>query len=357
MRYRSASARSGFTLIELLVVIAIIAVLIALLLPAVQQAREAARRSQCKNNLKQIGLALHNYHDTYSTFPPAFVLATTRADDKGHWAWSALILPQIEQATLYNTLDVSGKLPSQNLPVNRNAMQSSAPVFRCPSDSLPLFYDANMSELAGYGIEPADAGSPNIGMAATNYLVSNSSRPPRRTPATDLSNGDTGANGIFWENSACRLRDITDGSSNTILLGERSFDFQGNIVGAGMLYAVRDNSNCGPTSRDGENATGANSAVKTRWGCSPGTNFNQGLRTITGATFYPINPIVRSPYYDAWESLTYSSKHVGGAQFCLADGSVRFVSENISYNQATGLVDSTYEQLGARADNGVLGEF
>ena len=136
-------ARRGFTLIELLVVIAIIAILIALLLPAVQQAREAARRTQCKNNLKQIGLALHNYHDTFLMFPHAIFFYPTPAGNAAAnipaWAWSAMILPQIEQTNLYNTLNL-GPVPFQtaaNTPATLNLLQTPLAAFRCPTDVTP----------------------------------------------------------------------------------------------------------------------------------------------------------------------------------------------------------------------------
>ena len=124
--------KRGFTLIELLVVIAIIAILIALLLPAVQQAREAARRTQCKNNIKQLGLALHNYHDVNLTFPPGYVLQEGGAVGAHNWDWSAMILPYIEQSALFNTLDVGQTRPSQalNNPVQLAAMVNPLTAFR-----------------------------------------------------------------------------------------------------------------------------------------------------------------------------------------------------------------------------------
>ena len=145
---RTNPLRKGFTLIELLVVIAIIAILVALLLPAVQQAREAARRSQCKNNLKQIGIGMHGYHDTFSTLPPGFVRVHAADTDKGNWGWGTFILPFMDQGALYEALspgevdpavtNSNGSLASavQN-PAKRAEMQNALPAFRCPSDTGP----------------------------------------------------------------------------------------------------------------------------------------------------------------------------------------------------------------------------
>src|SRR5690606_1821609 len=131
--------RRGFTLIELLVVIAIIAVLIALLLPAVQQAREAARRSQCQNNLKQLGLALHNYHDTYARFPSAVFWTDVDGDgqadrDEGHWAWGAAILPFIEQGNLADRMQPGTLTPTQVHALDPSLLKTPLAVFQCPSD-------------------------------------------------------------------------------------------------------------------------------------------------------------------------------------------------------------------------------
>src|SRR5271166_430496 len=128
----------GFTLIELLVVIAIIAVLIALLLPAVQSAREAARRMQCVNNLKQLGIALHNYHDALSIFPPGYIAASKfidgETDTAPGWSWASMILPQLEQASLYSSINVY--LPIQ-AGANVTATQTIVGAYLCPSDQLP----------------------------------------------------------------------------------------------------------------------------------------------------------------------------------------------------------------------------
>ncbi len=153
MQRHTKLVRCGFTLIELLVVIAIIAILIALLLPAVQQAREAARRTQCKNNLKQLGLALHNYHDVMKQFPPGFVdqlssaatasgAAVAATTQDGNWGWGSYTLPYIDQAPLYNLLNVGNRtlLQAANDTTNggRRGLQTPLEAFRCPSDTAPL---------------------------------------------------------------------------------------------------------------------------------------------------------------------------------------------------------------------------
>src|SRR5437016_3939810 len=169
---------AGFTLIELLVVIAIIAILIGLLLPAVQKVREAASRAQCENNLKQIGLAMQSYHDTFKAFPPAFVKPS-------NWGWAVWILPFVEQTNLYNTLNPT----ATTLALNANTVQP-LPVYLCPSDPS----DNINTIFSGY--------------AKNNYAVNEQ---------------------ICDGGSAIRIQQIRDGTSNTILMGER--DMQ-NQVGA-----------------------------------------------------------------------------------------------------------------------------
>lgn len=321
----------GFTLIELLVVIAIIAILIALLLPAVQQAREAARRSQCKNNLKQIGLAFQNYHDTFNTFPPGYVdergSGGTIADNEGHWAWSAMILPYLDQAPLYNQMNPGSTTASTALnDANvRTSMQQPLTVFRCPSDTGP-----NLNGNGGQEIQ-ADSGT-NYGLPVSNYVASNNNRTLRQSRSTNGANGGSAATGAFWRDSNLRFRDITDGSSNTILVGERSYKVGTVDFYAGTLYAAREFGGTGGP----EQASG-----------------NQGLIAIFGASTYAINPA--SPSTVSTRQ-AFSSQHTGGAHFVLADGAVRFISENINLN-TDDAVNSTLENLIGVADGQVIGEF
>jgi prepilin-type N-terminal cleavage/methylation domain-containing protein/prepilin-type processing-associated H-X9-DG protein len=283
--------RSGFTLIELLVVIAIIAVLIALLLPAVQQAREAARRSQCKNNLKQFGLALHNYHDTFGTFPMG--MAYYRADGKnmtanqGNWAWGALILPQLDQAPLYQMMQVGPNSPAtaNNLASKPGLLQTPLSVFRCPSDTGTDANDPDRAvNLSGVS---STLNTATAQTARGNYVGNNG----------DLQmGGGNGDTGIFNRDKCCSLRDITDGSSTTVAIGERSSDYNAQTYrSAGLIYAS-----------------------------GPDQSPSWGVSSVVADGGSPINSNVTNSYQG------YSSLHTGGAQFLFCDGSVQFLSENIS---------------------------
>jgi prepilin-type N-terminal cleavage/methylation domain-containing protein/prepilin-type processing-associated H-X9-DG protein len=212
----------GFTLIELLVVIAIIAVLIALLLPAVQSAREAARRMQCVNNLKQIGLALHNYHDALSIFPPGYIAASKfidgETDTAPGWSWASMILPQLDQAPLYSSINVYQPIQAA---ANTTATQTILSAFLCPSDQLP----------AG-GTFPVTDGLGNTvaTVAPSSYAACTGS------DAADVAlglNNDGSGNGLFFRNSGVRIAAITDGTSQTIAILERAWgDTEGTWTGA-----------------------------------------------------------------------------------------------------------------------------
>jgi prepilin-type N-terminal cleavage/methylation domain-containing protein len=336
----SRSRRLGFTLIELLVVIAIIAILIALLLPAVQQAREAARRTQCKNNLKQLGLALHNYESTYGVFPPGYVdNRQVLSHGKGHWTWTALVLPFIDQAPLYNTFNVGPRTASDAFSDFPSQVSARYAAFRCPSDIGPdNVYTTSGANLGMVIVNRTGVLTPT---GITNYVASNSVRYMRQSRATS-SVGNSGSHGMFFRDSAISFRDITDGTSNTIMLGERSWSQGKNspLVRAGTLFAVRDYQNRGPMAYD------VSSGI-----------FNQGMQFAFGTIYDGINPVVIwTPTDHCTACQSYASLHTGGAHFTLADGSVRFISENTNQNPSIP-IDSTLEYLAAINDGSPVGEF
>jgi len=322
--------RRGFTLIELLVVIAIIAILIALLLPAVQQARESARRTQCKNNLKQFGLALHNYHDTYGCFPAGAVFQTG-STPHNNWGWTAFVAPYLELSTVYNTMQVGSIRMTQalNNPTILEAMQKSSPVFRCPSDVGPVL-NTNFAFTMTGG---------TVNMPVANYVASNGSYSFRRAFGNPRANVNTN-NGLFGpvgvgvtNGGLCRrIRDVTDGTSNVIAIGERAWEINGVDYRAATLWGLNSVDEAKGANVDGMLA-----------------HFGSGWRSINTPLETP-NPNHRR---------AFSSLHTGGAQFLLADGSVRFISENLSHDIDTSSRDAfaTFNKLLAIDDGGVLAEF
>ncbi|QDU01059.1 Type II secretion system protein G precursor [Gimesia chilikensis] len=280
----------GFTLIELLVVIAIIAILIALLLPAVQQAREAARRSTCKNNLKQIGIALHNYHDVARSFPPGSLFG----DDE--YGWACMVLPYIEQANIYNQLDFAGQGPDLTIALQPGVTDHVIPIYLCPSNSMSL---TKSPVRGGAGHNGVDLG----GHARIDYSGS-------------LGSGGGAITGMFGKIkdtlSPTKMRDVLDGTSNTIAVGEAYTQFMREIDGP----------------------THSNVGDFKVW---VGTN-NQHQNIVAEAgTAHIIN---------GTRDDSFASQHVGGAQFLFADGSVSFISENIDM--------VTFGRLADKADGQVV---
>lgn len=316
----------AFTLIELLVVIAIIAILIALLLPAVQQAREAARRTQCKNNMKQLGLALHNYHDAFSVFPFGSS-AGARLNTTG----LVMLLPYFEQAGLYGSLDFSLPMGKWNnnsgtvtpAPPARNLAASTTKLaaLLCPSDGGQQFINN----------DPTYYGCNTSGISyKTSYGFSVASNPGTLHPNGLWINEGQRSRPMFGISSSASMRDISDGTSNTVAMAETTLNVYngqgqtwscvGHVTGAAVYF--RDLGTTG-TLRLNEWTT---PAAWLSWGAA-----NQ---SIPGTVISWAGP---------------ASTHAGGLQILMGDGSVRFLSENVS----TVIVN----RLGSIADGQVIGEF
>ena len=289
--------KRGFTFVEVLVVVGLIAVSMALMLPAMQRSRQDARRAQCKNNLKQLGLALHNYHDTFMVFPPGWVSREEAPGVGARIGWQTCILPFVDQAPLYNQIDFN-KPPHEADGKPRQAFLTFLPLYRCPVDPAP-----DLNTLRG-------------GYATSNYSGNYGDVPPPRLRPLGLGDFWPGAvdapmksRGIFARNSSVGLRDITDGTSNTLLVDERGF-----ASGAGIWVGVTDNAHEDDTLTD----------------CSHRSRLNAG-----------------------WSS--YSSRHGGGVHMLLCDGAVRFVGEAIESKPAPEL--GAFQKLGCKNDGQVIGEF
>jgi len=322
-------SRRGFTLIELLVVIAIIAILIALLLPAVQQAREAARRTQCKNNLHQLGIALHNYHDTYRVFPAScfkVLLQDAGSDIYNRQAtlWGSLLLPYIDQAPLFNTLKFGSHPVIWDNGPNLAARQTPLAAFRCASAPESNAYD----QLDKDGNPTRDGITIGPKIAPANYgLVasSNIGNPDDATRATwgnnridDTTPVDGRFNGPFVQNLCFTTGDILDGTSNTVAMGERfrsaKTDPPGNTrFRAYFVVGTPDAQN--------------------QHACFVGS----------------IGTTLNSPLENEYGFAGFHSPHEGGVQFLLLDGAVRFLSENLD-NQVR-------LAIGSRKGKDVVGEF
>lgn len=324
------SRRAGFTLVELLVVIAIIGVLVGLLLPAVQAAREAARRMQCSNNLKQIGLAMLNYESSTKSFPAgarwkgANPLADRSRPNRGSgWAWSYAILPFIEQTNAYNGIVFSNRIME---PPNRAIVSQVFSGALCPTAANPSTHFK-----LGTGSEPFAFTDP--GIAGANYVANGGPFVGSIfwTDPEDLKMG------MFQEESKVRIGDVTDGTSNTICAGEAIWYGIGTNAGAGAFLW---------------DPTWYGKALQTDGGRAdaPQSLMRMGQFRINPPTT-AVNDIKLS---------TYSSRHVGGAQFVFVDGSVHFISQTIENNEVSGPAWRAGTRLGAfqmlcaRNDGGVI---
>ncbi len=280
--------RRAFSIVELSVALAIVALLTSVALPALQQSREDARRLACKNNLHQLGLALHNYHDTFAAFPPGWVQKGWDAPSPAGHGWLSFVLPYLDHAPTYNQIDFHRPPVAGVKPLDLVIL-----VYRCPSDRMDL-----MNPLRG-------------GFPTANYSGNFGTTPlPRWLPA-QTSESWPGtlptpekANGVFWCNSRVRVREFTDGPSNTFLVGERCV-----TSGAGIWSGVTGNQNEDDLVTD----------------CSHGSWLNTGYSS-------------------------FSSLHPGGVNFLICDGSVRFIADSIDSAPASAGRIGMYQRLAARDD-------
>ncbi|MBV8308899.1 MAG: DUF1559 domain-containing protein [Planctomycetaceae bacterium] len=319
--------RRAFTLIELLVVIAIIALLIALLLPAVQSAREAARRMQCTNNLKQIGIALHNYHAAVGAFPPGYlslmdpITAATPFDNGGPgWGWLSFSLNQMEQLPTYNSINF---VLGIEFPDNQTARLNVIGSFFCPSDA----YRQDTFTVVDATTTGTTPGAPICVVASSNYVGSVGSGDPSSLypwiiDPDDGPPGRDNGNGLFFRNHSINIAQITDGTSQTFAAGERSQNLSraswtGAVTNAAVpLVALQAEAGLDPE--------GGGALVLSHTGEGHGPNSPSGLA----------------------HGDQYWSLHPGGANFLFADGSVRFIKELINF--------SIFQALATRAGGEVL---
>ena len=291
---KTRAHRGGFTLVELLVLIAIIAILIALLLPAVQAARESTRRTFCKNNLKQIGLALHNYHGAFRSLPPGWIglePSTGEPEPKGlpGWGWAARILPQLEKQNVsHGLLDLN--LPITN-PSNHVARVTSLVIYLCPSDPGTLVWELDDEDGAGVLVK----------LAKSNYVGV--------FGTFDIEDAPDAGEGLFFHNSRLRFAHIRDGLSNTLMIGERS-SFLGHSTWTGVVP-------------DGAEA----------------------MDRIVGICDLAPNPNP-DDYDEEGEMDNFGSYHVKGTQFLFADGSVKWIDEDIDVNVYHALATRTGGEVG-----------
>jgi len=293
----------AFTLIELLVVIAIIGVLVGLLLPAVQQARESARRASCTNKLKQLGLAVHNYADVNKELPPLARMGAAGQTTPA-WAWSALVLPFLEEISLHNDLSVMTQQPPDLQGTgNGSKLATRLDAFLCPSDTPPR----DNSPRGVPGVSP---------FGLTNYPAVSGEGERVYKPNTPNQYNKQKVTGVFVARTPTsgepirKFKDITDGTSNTLLIGERASD---QLLVDNTGNTLNDNARC-----------------YTSWTAVSMPDVDnsgyQGLMEIAGSTGEPLNSAAPSGNFRH----SFRSTHPGGSQFATADAAVFFANENMS---------------------------
>ena len=307
VHFVSKPLRNGFTLIELLVVTAIISVLVSLLLPAGQQAREAARRTHCKNNLKQIGLALQNYCDLYGRFPPGYVANSETNETTPGWGWGTMILPQLDLSSLFGLFNFS--LPIEH-PLNSAPAGTRLPTFVCPSDSAP---DGTFSMTNSASIQVVQSGpSSFVGCVGND--------------SSDVDDSVNPGNGMLFRNSNIRFAEVLDGTSNTILVAERSWSqAKGTWIGAPNKARLKAGSKNPAAPLDG-----------------PSSFHVLGHAHWINAVDDPDGGLD-----------DFSSLHTGGINALFVDGSVRFLHSVTS----KGGSEDNLQALGTRAGGEITGDF
>ena len=332
--------RRGFTLIELLVVIAVIAILIALILPAVQNARESARRTECRNHLKQIGLALHNYHELHNALPFGYVSDPTNPGVGKGWGWAVPLLPGLDQGTLYKKLspDQMTLQAVMDSSVHQEFLRTPLSLLVCPSDEADEESHINR-RFSGFTLNstvPVVAhvlqwppvptpGPTGVATSVSSYVASLGSDWDGST--TTWNARQLLGRGAFGNNSEVKLAHVLDGTSNTFAVGERSWSsFSG--VWAGVDFW----DNC---------------------------IFN-GNQMVLGTTAYKLNDIPWGSSLDCQSrgAAGFGSPHTGGAFFLLLDGSVRFINDTIDSNPSSVPAErGTYQRLSDIRDDQKPGNF